>query len=260
MKLICLNIWGGQLLEPLLSFLQREAVDTDIFCFQEVFDTDLDPPPILRRGARADIYRALTHALPGLTGHFALSEEGVDFDGPIDAPVKLGLATFVKKGLNVDSVGNEQIKGVQMVTGIRTYSIVRNLQYLRVHTQHGPIIVANFHGLLDDGNKWDTVERIEQFMSVRRILATLPKPHILCGDFNVRAGTKSLKLFEEAGMRDLAKEYAVPLTRNGNYAGLAQFNDPISDYAFVSPELTVTRFEALPDEVSDHLALVLEFH
>ena len=50
MKLICLNLWGGRILEPLLDFLKTNN-DVDIFCFQEIYhnaedsyaDLPLDP-------------------------------------------------------------------------------------------------------------------------------------------------------------------------------------------------------------------------
>ena len=40
MKLICLNIWGGKIHDKLLDFIKQQAQNADIFCFQEVFDSD----------------------------------------------------------------------------------------------------------------------------------------------------------------------------------------------------------------------------
>lgn len=42
MKLVCLNIWGGKLQKELFRFIENESRDTDIFCFQEVFENAQD--------------------------------------------------------------------------------------------------------------------------------------------------------------------------------------------------------------------------
>lgn len=39
MKLVSLNVWAGRVFDPLMNFVSEHARDTDIFCFQEVFDT-----------------------------------------------------------------------------------------------------------------------------------------------------------------------------------------------------------------------------
>ena len=57
------------------------------------------------------------------------------------------------------------------------------------------------------------------------------------------------------GLRNLINEYSIATTRPRNFA----YDRPYADYVFVSPEIQVQRFSALPDEVSDHLALQLEF-
>jgi len=36
MKLMCLNIWGGHVKEPLLNFISRHK-NIDFFCLQEVY-------------------------------------------------------------------------------------------------------------------------------------------------------------------------------------------------------------------------------
>ncbi len=38
MKLITLNTNGGRVFEPLMNFIKTHSSDTDIFCFQEVFN------------------------------------------------------------------------------------------------------------------------------------------------------------------------------------------------------------------------------
>lgn len=48
MKIICLNTWGGVLKDELRDFLIKQSTDTDIFCFQEVYDSVINPREIVR--------------------------------------------------------------------------------------------------------------------------------------------------------------------------------------------------------------------
>ena len=58
-----------------------------------------------------------------------------------------------------------------------------------------------------------------------------------------------------AGLRNLVAEFGVTSTRTSLYTGPGRF----ADYAFVSPGVEVHAFRVLPDEVSDHAPLMLEF-
>ena len=46
-------------------------------------------------------------------------------------------------------------------------------------------------------------------------------------------------------------------TRSRHYDKLIDF--PFADYIFTSPEIIVSEFKVLSDEVSDHLPLLLDF-
>ena len=59
----------------------------------------------------------------------------------------------------------------------------------------------------------------------------------------------------EEGMRNLVKETDVTSTRSHYYTKPEKF----ADYILVSPDITVVDFNVLPDVISDHLSLVLEF-
>ena len=62
-------------------------------------------------------------------------------------------------------------------------------------------------------------------------------------------------MLEAAGLRNLIAEFGVASTRTSLYTGPERF----ADYVFVSPGVDVSAFRALPDEVSDHAPLMLEF-
>lgn len=80
-------------------------------------------------------------------------------------------------------------------------------------------------------------------------------PQVLCGDLNLTPNNESLNLLTQ-GRRNLIEEYGVGTTRPHH---TSESGTGYCDYAIVTPDLNVINFEVLPDVVSDHLALLLEF-
>lgn len=79
------------------------------------------------------------------------------------------------------------------------------------------------------------------------------------GDFNLLPGTQSMKIIEE-GMRNLVKEYGVQSTRMVLYRHYDNPEEPnFADYILLTPDVGVKKFEVLPDVVSDHSPLFLEY-
>ncbi len=56
-------------------------------------------------------------------------------------------------------------------------------------------------------------------------------------------------------MRNLVKEFGITSTRSSYYAKPERF----ADYTLASNDIKVNEFKILPDEVSDHLAMYLNF-
>jgi endonuclease/exonuclease/phosphatase family metal-dependent hydrolase len=253
MKIIYLNIWGGILFEDLRQFLLREASDTDIFCFSEVFDTPTRKVH-LPRGARANTYAELRNALPDFEGYYAPCEYGFIYDAkPADFEISMG------RSLPVLAHGSKHVLGeTHSYDFVHQESMPRNIQHVRVATQSGSLVVANFHGVVDKASgKRDSDLTIRQFHAVIEYMREQPGPHIVGGDFNVYPTTECIALFERAGYRNLVREYGIELTRNRHYASMEQFADYVSDYAFASPGPVIEDFQVLPDVVSDHQALML---
>ena len=117
------------------------------------------------------------------------------------------------------------------------------------------ISILNFHALWLDGNKVDNPEILEQTNRIADILQRTSPPLILAGDFNLWPETESIAIIERAKMRNLIKDYSVSSTRPKDFP----FPNPFADYIFTSPEIAIQSFQAMPDEVSDHLPLALEF-
>lgn len=82
---------------------------------------------------------------------------------------------------------------------------------------------------------------------------------IVGGDFNLFPETKSIKMWEEIGYRNLIKEYGIKTTRN-EYAWRNYPNNKhyFSDYVFVDPSVKVTNFDVPEMTISDHLPMIVE--
>ena len=86
-------------------------------------------------------------------------------------------------------------------------------------------------------------------------MKTLSNPYVMCGDFNLLPNTQSIKKLEDFGLRNLIKENNITSTRTSFYTKTEKF----ADYALLSDEIDIKDFKVLPDEVSDHSPLYLEF-
>ena len=259
MKLISLNVWAGTRIDSLIEYLLANAPTTDIFCFQEV----IDGPPghgDIGAGYRADTYARIKAALSEFTSYYAPAEENVrELLTPLPVPVSFGQATFVKQGIDVIEEGRLWVSDPSTVVGDNKYVRPRCMQHLTIKIPEGMLTIGNLHGVIDGGRKGDSPARSQQFEIIADFFAKINHPRILCGDFNARPETKSLELLEKK-MTNLIRTHDITLTRTHWYPGLAEYNDAVSDYMFVSPEIKVKKFEAPPvTEISDHLPLALEF-
>lgn len=255
MKLITLNIWAGLHFEPLIEFVKKHTGDIDIFCFQEVFHTETDRI-VNGGGFRTNIHQELSSVLTGYDVFFDVAQEGIEAGGiKADYHIQFGLATFIKKSLNLKEHGETFVfrhKNALEDDDLR--GMGRNIQYFTFDKDDETYSIINFHGLWNGKGKSDTEDRIEQSKKVKACMDGLPGRKILCGDFNLLPDTQSIAILEE-GMRNLVKEYGVTDTRSSLYTKPLRF----ADYTLVSPDIEVKNFEVLQDVVSDHLPLLLEF-
>lgn len=251
MRLLSLNIWGGRVFEPLMRFFEQRARSVDVFCLQEVFHTPTDKKE--SRGVRTNILAEISSTLTNFEHVFAPTVEGSDFEGSVGFPLSYGLATFVRKTITVQSFGSVPVYPGRESVGRGHPRIV---QYARMRHNGKDLTIANFHGLvLDDPDpKMDSPERLEQSRKVREFLDGQEGRKILCGDFNLRPNTESMRILER-DMINLVQSDNVLTTRSSLYAGSEKY----SDYVLVSPEIPANNFEVLSDVVSDHLPLVLDF-
>lgn len=252
MKIISLNTWGGRAgREGLLEFFKNHK-EANVFCLQEIWAAPYDDyEGTSAGGLEIKQETIMTEGLKDIS-------EVLDSHTPLFRPHFLdsyGLLMLVRKELEIVEEGEVFVyleKGHIPVGDIGNHA--RNIQYATIRIDDGLITVVNFHGLWNGKGKEDCDERLQQSEKILAFLSKLDHPYILCGDFNLKPDTESLKKFEDAGLRNLISEYGIVSTRTSLYSKPERF----ADYAFVHKEVEVKNFQVLPDEVSDHAPLLLE--
>lgn len=241
MQLISLNIWGGHVYQPLLEFTSRHS-EVDIFCFQEAYHRAPQKISSDDRSVNLNIFADLQAALPQHQAFFRPVVNGV-----------YGIGMMIKKTVEILEEGDMVIHANPDYPGLGpTHS--RNLQWVICRTNQQICSIFNVHGLWNGLGKTDTPARLAQSQRIKTFLNSIQTPKILCGDFNLRPDTESIRLLE-ADLKNLITIYGIRSTRTRLYAK----EEKHADYIFVSPEIIVNSFAVLPDEVSDHAPLFLDY-
>jgi endonuclease/exonuclease/phosphatase family metal-dependent hydrolase len=262
MKIISLNLWAGREFDALMKYISEQSKDTDIFCFQEVFDTSSDQIEFKHVSEdklktdghyRANLFSELKKILAEYEGFFAPVQDNFNFDSRLNFPLAFGVAVFIRKNLNIKETGDILIYR-ERNSGMSSETMPRNLQYVIINKEGIDYVVAHFHGLWSKQGKIDNEDRLIQSKMVKEFLDGLSGRKILCGDFNLLPDTKSLTILEE-NMINLIKTNNIETTRSSLYIKPERF----ADYMIVSPDIKVRKFSVPKVEVSDHLPLILEF-
>ncbi len=246
-RLVSLNIWGGNLGQPLLEFFKAHQNRVDIFCLQEVWDHQNASVEVLQKapeGTQVDILSRITEVLPGFQVRFSPAQDNAE-----------GLAIFSKRDIPVEKHGEIFVfRSKDSMVGNDGRTLGRNLQYIQFILNGQMYTVCHFHGLWTGEGKLDTPPRIKQSQKIISFLKNVQgSKKILCGDFNLLPNTQSLSILED-GMRNLIKEYGITSTRSHYYTKQSSF----ADYILVSSDVRVMSFKTLPFNVSDHLPLYIE--
>lgn len=248
MKLITLNTWAGRVKEPFEAFLKSKSSDTDIFCFQEIYndlDDDLETN-IDEQGRNRHILKEINEILTDFDMYFCPVVENV-----------YGIAIFLKKGFEVVASGEVMLyENPNFKSFEEDEDHDRKMQWVHIKKERKDLIIMNVHGQWHPTiKKVDTPDRIKQSKAIVDFIQTTGNtPKIMVGDFNLLPETQSIKMLEE-NFTNLITKFNIPSTRTPLYKGDLKH----ADYAFVSDEILVEGFEALPDVVSDHVPLALTF-
>src|SRR5690606_13054670 len=148
----------------------------DIYCLQEVWQTD-DHSLIEDFDERLvpDLLRHLKSWLPDFDVYFRPQYRGI-----------YGLATFVRKGIQVEAEGEKFVfkeQGFENADAVGNHA--RNIQYLKLGTSQKLTTIINFHGLWNGNGKGDSEDRLIQSRLIAEFIGTLKPPYLLIGDFNL---------------------------------------------------------------------------
>jgi hypothetical protein len=189
-----------------------------------------------------------------LSGHQGFIEKGMFLEsfGVIDCQV-----IFAKKSFEVVSSGRINLyENTTNDVGFASYIILKK--------SGKTINLLDVHGKVLPGDKNDTPIRLKQSETIIDFMKDKEGSKIIGGDFNLNPDTKSVAMFEEAGYRNLIKDFDIKNTRNE--ISWKQFQDDpgyikqyFADYVFVSKDVKVNKFEVRYMEISDHLPLILDF-
>ncbi|MFO0743438.1 MAG: endonuclease/exonuclease/phosphatase family protein [Candidatus Paceibacterota bacterium] len=246
LKIISLNVWGGQV-DGILDFFKNNS-DVDIFCLQEVYDGGYEYEKDFFEDSKYKNFNLLNdikNQLPDFNFYF--KPHLIDH---------YGLAIFVKKDIEILKEGEYFVhkeKGYVSEDHIGQHA--KNIQYITFKSKENIFNICNFHGIWTGTGKGDTEDRIKQSENIVNFLKTLEGEIVLCGDFNLNPDTESVKIIEDFGLKNLIKENNISTTRTSLYP--RRENSPFADYTFVSNNVEVKSFEIMSDEVSDHAAMKL---
>ena len=247
-----LNIWGGHVEKPLLEFIGGQQ-DIDIICLQEVYHAAADRFSTEERAVNLHIFSVLGALLPE---HHSIFKPVIGKS----SGNAYGICMFVKKDIEIlkegDMIIHHNPDYPAHAPSRQGPRHSRNLQWIECKKDNAIFTVINVHGLWNGQGKSDTPERLAQSTLIRNFVDQVSTPKILCGDFNLRPETQSFKMVEE-GLSNLVAKYQIPSTRTSLYSKREE--QPFADYVLTCSGVSDISFSALPDEVSDHAALVLEF-
>lgn len=253
MKLISLNTWGGKLLDPLLKLFGKYKEEVDFFCLQEIYESEEEK--ILGGGMKSNLFRIVSETLKDHQGFFTPTTIGYDMTGVKEPQLQFGQAIFYKKNIQIIQSSDFFVyrNGFDLVNNDNK-TAAKKLQYITLKQNDSDFLISNLHGLWYPPKKFDSPERIEQSNTISTFLHNFPGKKIICGDFNLLPDTQSFKIIEK-GMKNLIKDFNIPTTRNFYYKSHEKF----ADYILTSSEIKILQFNVLPEIVSDHQPLFLEF-
>lgn len=250
MKLISLNTWGCRITEPIFDFVNKYSESTDIFCFQEISKGGKGKT---NKDEIKDAYEQASKLLLNYTGYFwEYGEESYYYDKRKDEiDFEFGIACFVGKDLSQKLEDRIHLCDPKIMWSDYSGRFAAGAAMAIKIEDH---LLENVHGLWQGSIKTDTEAKIEQSGKIIDLAENTSGKKIICGDFNLLPNTRSVEMPDER-YNNLIKKYDIKSTRSSFYAKENKF----ADYIFTSPEIKINDFKVLPDEVSDHLPLFLDF-
>lgn len=225
MKIIFLNVWNGIKSDELKEYITQQSKDTDVFCLQEV------------RGTAERLLKDILLYYTVISGDKYLADNE-----------KFSQATYTRENINI-------LSKETLLAGVSNIGLAL---YTQIQIKDKSVHICNVHGVCRPDDKQDDGRRLLQSRELIDRFSSLEGLKIIGGDFNLEYNTKSVRMFEENGYRNLIRDYKIPTTRNryawDRYPESKQY---YSDYVFVNQSSKIKEFLVPDIEVSDHLPMIL---
>ncbi len=242
MKLLQLNMWGGRLEKPIVSLIK--TVNPDILCLQEAIDLKAGNSAMFVATEEIQAVIGADHIFMSPVFTINYMNRKADFGNCIISkfPIKEAETIFTGRKYVADFDTLDQDANM------------RNLQHAVIELDGKSIHILNHHGHHLHQHKNGDAETMRQCGLIAKQIKKLTGANlILSGDFNLAPHSESLEQINKL-LRNLAIEAKLKTTRTP----LTHKNE-VCDYIFVSEKIKVGSFKALPDIVSDHKALLIDF-
>ncbi len=244
MRLVQLNIWQGRIMTHLLKLF--DDLQPDIACLQEVMSSsEVVVTPERMFNSLQLIQERIDLKYVYFSPTFRATYSGVT--------TEFGNAILSRYPLDDCQTVFTNGSFIPDYTP-KTFSVnVRNMQIVKVKVAEQVLNLANHHGhwLIDPFGDETTIAKLQ---IVKDVLKTVPSPLILSGDFNVRAESPAMRLFD-GWLTDLTATHQIGST----LSPLAKVSSVACDHILTSPGVQVMNFEVRDEIVSDHKAIVLDF-
>jgi len=228
MKFVFLNVWGDEMRDELVPYLEKQAIDTDVFCFQEATDS---------------MRQSCTHVLADYQ-----EISGYKYISDVDS---FPMSIFIKKGIEL--ISSDTLFADDMNVGLALYAEIK----------YGDkkAYVCNAFGRSRPSEKLDNLDRLRFSQKLIEFFKDKDAPVIIGGDFNLGLTTESIGMFNLHNYRNLITEFSVKTTRNHLIWDRYPDNKMLhSDYVFLNDKTKLNSFTVEDNEVSDHLPMILQIH
>lgn len=241
-RLIQLNTWDGRLYRPIQTFLAAQK--PDILHMQEVTSSPQGKTAFFDMLQIAQGATELKNTFFSPTMSKPFGEKTVYY----------GNAILSRTALEYTYDEFTHLQRNDSYEPDRDDYNIRLFQHAITTLESGTELhLVNYHGYHDRASKMGGALTERHFRRIAEYIAGLKGPVIFTGDMNVAPDSPSLKPIHDL-LVHVGNKYNVTTTRN--LFGRSQI--PV-DMIFTSAEIHIDHFEVLPDIISDHAALKLEF-
>ncbi|MBI2033179.1 MAG: hypothetical protein HYT10_01810 [Candidatus Levybacteria bacterium] len=253
-KLLQLNIYKGNFLKELISFVQQE--NFDILHLQEVYSGNVIFDDVDKSLVGINCFKRLTNTL-GYKGELTNIVELATPDGKY---FSMGNATLFKPSLPLHKDAIVWLRPFQKYTTLdkpRVEEYPRNALILRLTNQH-PLLFINTH-LAWSKTSDDTPEKLQQAEILFSYIKSLKTPFVLTGDFNVSLSSEIIKHLNQLA-RNLTLEYEITNTLNPSIHKAKDVfpKGLVVDFAYASASVLITDFRLIDTPtLSDHFGYSL---